>query len=112
MLQKIPGKSSATPGRISSPDPRRGQRPSHPVDGEIMELLEFLRRAAPITDVRFVPHFPIPRFHLGLAVFIDRVFGPLKGQLAPLRVISLRVSPARENLVIPRSRRPMVLVRL
>src|SRR5437870_9713153 len=77
-----------------------------------MQLAKFLRRAAPVTDVRFVPNLPIPFLDFGASITFDAVLGPLINQLTPLRIILRRIGPTSENLVILSRRRPMMLIRL
>ena len=97
---------------IRSAHARGGQGATHRVDGVIVQLVKLLRGAAPVADVRLVPHFPIPALDLGLAVFLDAMFGPLENQLGPLGVVLGRISPAGVNLVVLRERGPVMLIRL
>ena len=103
---------AAAAGRVGAADPGRRQRAAHAVDGVVVELVELLRRAAPVADVRLVPDLPVPRLHLGAAVLLDAVSRPLVDQLAPFRVVLRRIGPAGEDLVVPGRGRPAMLVRL
>src|SRR5436309_794569 len=77
-----------------------------------MELVKILGRAAPVTDVRLVPYFPIPRLDFGTPIPFHAMFGPLVDQLGPFFVILGRISPASEDRAVILARTPLVLVRL
>src|SRR5204862_2632781 len=76
------------------------------------EFEKFLRGAAPIPNVGFVPHFPIPGFHLRAAVPFEAMPCPLKDQFFPPGIILWRVCPAGKNLIISSGWTPMMLIRL
>src|SRR5262249_30708186 len=63
MVEEIAGELAAVAGRFRPADARGRQRAANAVDGVVIELAEFLWRAAPVADVRLVPHFEIPRLH-------------------------------------------------
>ena len=71
-----------------------------PSIGVVVQLVELLGRAAPVADVRLVPHLPVPLLHFGAAVPLDAVLRPLVDELAPLRVVLRRVGPAGVDLVV------------
>src|SRR5262249_54360966 len=96
---------------VRSADSRIGQRAPDAIDGVIMQFLELPGCAAPVTDVRLVPDFPIPGLDFSPPVLFQAMLRPGKRQVPPLGVISRWVSPAGENFVVSRPRRPMMLVR-
>src|SRR5207249_3223412 len=112
MFEKFAGESAAAPGGVGATHSGCRQRAAHGIDSEVMQLQEFLRRSAPIPDVRLVPYFPVPGLDLGAPVFLHTMLRPLKDQFRPLRVVFGWVSPACINLIVTGSRCPMVLVRL
>src|SRR5262245_25355665 len=77
-----------------------------------MQLAKLLRRAAPITDVGFVPNLPVPLLDFDAPITLDTMFRPLINQLAPLGVILRRVGPTSENLIVLSRWRPMMLIRI
>ena len=93
-------------------DPGLRQRTFEAVSGEVVQLLKLLRCTAPIPDVRFVPHLPIPGRNLSPAIALDCVPRPLIHQLSPLRVIGRWVGPTRVDAVVLDARRPLVLIRV
>src|SRR6185369_2974853 len=84
VLEEFAREAAAAAGRIGPADAGRRQRPANGGDGIIVQLMKFLGRAAPVTDVRLVPNLPVPRFDLLAAVTLDAMPHPLLDQLAPL----------------------------
>src|SRR5207248_6917658 len=91
MLDEFASESAAAAGGVSAANLRPGQRASHRVGSVIVEFAKSLRRPAPITDVRFVPHFPIPRLHFSASVSLDAMLGPLEDEFRPLAVVFRRI---------------------
>src|SRR5262249_24430502 len=112
MLQKVAREASAAACRVGAADTRRGQRAADGCDGVVVQLMKFLRRPTPIANVWLVPDFPVPRLDLFAAVSLQTMPHPLTDQLAPLVIVLRRIGPAGKNLVVPRSRRPVVLIGL
>src|SRR2546423_627884 len=107
MFEELTSKFAAAAGRIGASDACCRQCPPYAVNGKVVQLEKFLGTAAPIPDVRLVPYFPVPRFHLGAAIFVNAVVRPLKDQLFPFGIILRRIGPASENLIIPSRWRPV-----
>ena len=86
----------AAPGPVTCGPPMRavGSARFSAVGGVVVELVELLRRAVPVADVRLVPDFPVPALDFALAVPLDRVAHPLVDELAPLVVVLRRIRPA------------------
>ena len=77
-----------------------------------MKLAEFGRRAFPVTDVGFVPDFPIPGVNFRAAVFFGAMFGPLIDEFGPFCVILRRVGPAGVDFVVAEFGIPLMLIRV
>src|SRR6185369_7424202 len=73
VLEKITHELPATAGGVRTTNPRRRQRPPHAGNRKVMKFAEFLRRAPPITDVRFVPNLPVPLLDFSPAISFDTV---------------------------------------
>src|SRR5438132_10285592 len=112
MFEELTSEFAAAARCISAAHSGSRQRAFSAVNGEVVQLEKFLGTAAPIPDVRLVPYFPVPRFHLGAPIFVNAVVRPLKDQLSPFGIILRRIRPASENLIIASSRCPVVLIRL
>src|SRR5262245_18873992 len=84
MLHESLHELAATAGDIWTADTGRWQCPANSIDSIIVKLVELRRRAAPITDVRFVPDLPKPGFYLSAIVSLNAMLRPLKHQLRPL----------------------------
>src|SRR5579863_9741679 len=76
----------------------------------VIQLVVFFRGAMPITNVRFIPNLPLPAFHLGFAIFINRVFHPLVDEFAPFRVVFRWLRPSNAVLIVLCARNPSWLV--
>src|SRR5947207_2745297 len=113
MLEKFAQETASGAARdVRTADTRRGQRAADTGNSVIVQFVKFLRRSAPITDVGFIPHFPIPARDRVTAIPLYAMFCPLIYQLSPPRIILRRISPAAVNLVILRSGPPLMLIRL
>ena len=93
--QELRSLDSRRAGSSRTPDARRRQRALHSVSGEVVQLPILFRRSLPISNVGFIPHFPIPRLDLASAVSLYTVQHPLPDQLSPFSVILRRISPPR-----------------
>ena len=112
VLEEVAHERAAAAGDVRSADARRRQRAAHGVDRVVVQLVEFLRRAAPVADVRLVPHLPVPRLDFARPYRSTQCFDPLVDELAPLRVVLRRIGPAGEDLVVPGRGVHVVLIRL
>src|ERR1019366_1268911 len=64
------------------------------VGGEVIKLVTFLGSSLPVTDVRLVPHLPIPALYFTRAISFRAMTRPLINQLRPGVIIFRRVGPA------------------
>src|SRR2546421_8509073 len=112
IAEEFLGARASGPGDVRPPDARRRQRPLQALGGVVIELEVFLRRALPISDIRFVPDLPPPALHFRAAVLLDRVSHPLIDERPPSVVVRRRVRPACKNLAVLIAGRPLVSVRL
>src|SRR5258707_9349250 len=74
-----------------------GKRSQYGIDRVIVQLEEFLASALPVSDVRFIPHFPQPGLYFRVAVPLAKMPNKLKNDFRPLLIILRRVSPARKD---------------
>src|SRR5690606_36562507 len=87
-------RNSVPPPRDGGPAYLRGgQHAAHTLDRDPVQLVELLRRAAPVEDVRLVPQLPQPGVHLLLAVPLQAVRGERRDQVAPAVKVAGRVRP-------------------
>src|SRR5437588_11306276 len=112
MFEELTSEFAAAACRISAAHSGSRQRAFNAVNGEVVQFEKFLGTAAPIPDVRLVPYFPVPRFHLGAPIVANAMIRPLKDQLFPFGIIFRWIGPASENLIIASNRCPVVLIRL
>src|SRR2546425_907473 len=67
-----------------------GKRAQYGVDRVVIEFEEFLGRALPIRDVRFIPDFPQPSFYLPVPIAFAKMPNELKDDFRPFLIILRR----------------------
>src|SRR5271170_1917665 len=83
--------------RIRPPDSRLGESPQHGLDGKVIKLEVLVSCSFPIRYVGFIPDFPQPGLHLGVAVTLMQMVDKLENQLRPLGIVLRRIGPSRVN---------------
>src|SRR5262249_7751498 len=87
----------AAAGLIRTADLGRRQCATDTGDGIVVQLLKVGLGSLPVTNVRFIPDFPVPLLNFLLAILFDAVLGPLINQLAPFPIVRRRKGPAGVN---------------
>ena len=108
LLEKRGAPRAARTGGARAAHERRRQSALDGVRGVIVQLVVFLRRAAPVAAaVGLVPQLPRPVLHLRLAIPFHRMRYPAPHQLRPLGIVLGWIRPALAVVrlgVVPRVR--------
>ena len=105
---KEPATGSA--GSVRAADLRRGQSPPDAIHRVIIKLVVIIGFAFPVTDIGFVPNFPVPLFYFRPPVLFDAMFCPLETKLAPFCVILGRITETHPRVKRSFRRRVMRII--